>query len=349
MLALALVTLGQLGGSFGQSGDLELPRYPLQRVPESERFVRRPGARDYWSDGATKRLAGALVGGALGAALPVVLALATQPPCLGICAQSPSVILLSMLAPLTAIAGATAAWALLGGELSPGIAVAGAIGGSALGALLLFGSLLLAAPATLPRPNWPGVVGASAVAVGVMALALEARHEALEEAPFLVVPAGRFVATTLSMLATVGLGALLSIGLGAATYSSALAIGVGIVTASLAPLVPLAVHRSLGGRGTGGWAYLGWLASLAIGGAAFTGVLMSALAGGFGPLRDARTDAAIIFAGAAGTLAAVFGVPLFLEFSHGAELLERSEEAGRPRLSLAPVPGGAMGALSLSF
>ncbi|MBL8921309.1 MAG: hypothetical protein JNJ54_20790 [Myxococcaceae bacterium] len=345
-LALALVTLGHPGGTVGEAGDLELPRYPLQRVPEPERFVRRAGAHDFWSDGAVARFTGALVGGAIGAALPV-LVMATQ-SCVGFCSPAPSLVL-GLLASITSIAGATAGWALLGGELSPGAAVGGAIGGLALGTLLLFVSLALAPPSDPLRPAWPVVLAASAVAVGVTVLALEARHEALEEAPFLSVRTGRFVATTLSMLGTLSVGALLSIGLGALTYSSALALGLGVVTASLAPLVPLAVHRGLGGRGTAGWAWLGWLASLAIAGAAGAGAVAGAFAGAFGPFRDPRADATVLFAGAAGVFATVFGVPLFLEVSHGAALLERSEEAGRPRLSLAPVPGGAMGALALTF
>jgi hypothetical protein len=351
MLALALVALGQFGGSAQASGDLELPRHPLVQVPEPERFVRRPLARTFWSEGATKRFVGALAGGAVGAALPVALALAAQPRCAALCPATPVAVAVgTMLAPVLAVAGASAMFALLGGTLSPGVAVAGSLGGLALGALFLFASAavspLVLAPAT---PTWPAAVVASGLVLSAMALALEARHEALEEAPFLQVSPGRFAATTLTMAATLGLGSLLSLGLGALAFSAPLGLGVGTVSLALAPLVPLAVHRALGGRAGAGWAYLGLVASLGVAGAAFLGGFIGGLAGGFGPRRDVRLDAAVVFSASAGALGLVFGVPLFLEFGHGLELLERSEEAGRPRLSVAPVPGGAVGGLALSF
>jgi hypothetical protein len=344
MVVFALVALGQLGGGLEEWKDFE-PQYKLVRVPEPERFVRRPGARNYWSDGATTRFVGALAGGAIGATLPIVLGLAIQPRCSTPCAMSPVVAVLGLLAPLTSITGATAAWALLGGEISPGAAVAGAIAGLATGSLFLLGTATL-------RPTqpsaWPFVVVASGVAVSAVALALEARHEALEEAPFVAAPVGRFIATSLTMLGMLGLGALLSFGLGTLAGSPALAIGLGFVSLGLAPLIPMAVHQGMGGRGTAMWSYLGWLVSLGVGAAAGLATVLAVSAGAF-RLGDARLDTTLIMAASTAGLAAVFGVPLFLELSNGRELLERSDVAGQPRLSLAPIQGGAMGTLALSF
>lgn len=347
MVALALiVALGQ----FGEPGDLELPRYKLVRVPEPERFVRRANVRDFWSEGAAKRFVGALAGGVVGAAVPLAIGLAIPPLCPVGCGSSPVVAALGMVAALTAVAGATTAWALLGGALSPGAAVAGAVGGLTLGTLFLIATLLIS-PATpgSKAPAWPAAVAASGLATSLVALSLEARHEALEEAPFVAVPVWRFVATALSTVLTAGLGALLSIGLGAITFSAAPAISLGSLALALAPLVPYAVHRGLGGRATVGWSYVGWLASLGVAGVAALGVSASILLGGFTTLRDARADTALVFSGAAGVLAIALGTPLFLEYAHGQELLDRSEVAGQPRLSLAPVRGGAVGTLALTF
>lgn len=344
MVVLALVALGQLAGSPEEPRDFE-PRYKMVRVPEPERFVRRPGAQNYWSDGATTRFVGALTGGAIGAALPIVIGLATQPRCSPPCSVSVGVVVLGLLASLTSIAGATTGWALFGGEVSPGAAVAGAIAGLVAASLFLLGAFPI-----LPSPPlaWPFVVVASGIALSGVTLALQARHEALEEAPFISVPVGRFVATSFTMLGTLGLGALLSFGLGALANSSALAIGLGIASVGLAPLVPLAVHQAMGGRGTAGWSYLGWLISLGVGGVAGLATVFANIAGAF-RLGDARLDTGLIMVGSTAALAAVFGVPLFLELSNGRELLERSDVAGQPRLSLAPIPGGAVGGLAVTF
>ena len=99
---------------------------------------------------------------------------------------------------------------------------------------------------------------------------------------------------------------------------------------------------------TAGWSYLGWLVSLGVGGVAGLATAFAIIAGAF-RLGDARLDTGLIMVGSTAALAAVFGVPLFLELSNGRELLERSDVAGQPRLSLAPIPGGAVGTLAVTF
>lgn len=318
------------------------PRQPAFRRPESTEPER-------WATGATKRFVGAFLGGAVGAALPLIPgALATN----GCAALAPCPgwsVVAGVAAPLLSVLGASLGYSLMGGEPSVGAALAGLIGGLAAAAALQVLDLALSGQPT-SRPRWPAIVAASGLAVSLSVLAMESRSEALESAPFLVSPASRIVLTALSLVGTLGIEALL-IGLSATGFAGGILATV-IVVASLGvtPLVPIAVHRALGGRGSFGAGYLGWVASLAVSGIAIAGVAATSSS-------LFRADPALISVFAisitGGSLAAALGVPLFLEWSHGEALLEDAETAPavKAQLSVAPVAGPTGltgGALALS-
>ena len=319
-------------------------------APAKERFVRTPPAEpERWSAGATKRFVGALLGGAVGAALPLVAgALATTacPPA----APCPGWGLVGgIAAPFLAVLGASLGTAVMGGEPSVGAALAGMIGGLALAAVLLLGDALLSfAPGTAPR--WPIVVGASAAAVGLSVLAMESRNDALERAPFIAAPSSRLVLTSLALLGTLAVEALV-FGLAISRLLGNGGVAAVLLVAALgtAPLVPIAVHRALGGRGSFGAGYLGWAASLAVTAIALVGAT-GTQASVF--TSDPRLIGLFAISVVGGGLAAILGVPLFLEWSHGNALLEASNRpAVKAQLSVAPVAGPtglSGGALALS-
>ena len=237
---------------------------------------------------------------------------------------------------------------------SVGAAAAGIIGGLALAAVILFADLALSfSPGTAPR--WPIVAGASAAAVGLSVLAMESRHEALEKAPFLVAPAVRVAATSLALLGTLAVETLVVFGLASGGRISSAGAGIAVTVLVVAglgatPLVPIAVHHALGGRGSFGAGYLGWAASVAIGGIALLGFSVTQ----FSPsTNDPRLIGLLSISLASGALALALGVPLFLEWSHGNTLIEESEKAPavKAQLSVAPVAGPTGltgGALALS-
>ncbi len=304
-----------------------------------------------WSNGATKRFVGALLGGALGAALPLIPgALATNgcptmAPCPG------WALVAGVAAPLFSVVGASLGYSLTGGEPSVGAALAGMIGGLAAAAVLLVFDLANSTEPT-SRPRWPAIVAASGLAVSLSVLAMESRSDALDRAPFIVSPASRIALTALALVGTLGLEALV-FGLAASTFSSAggiLASVIGVASLGFTPFLPILVHRGLGGRGSFGAGYLGWLASLGVAGIAAAGIAA-------GPSSLFRTDPVLLSVFAisitGGALAAVLGVPLFLEWSHGNALIEDAENAPavKAQLSLAPVAGPTGltgGALALS-
>lgn len=317
---------------------------PLQsqvRAPESTQ-------PEHWPDGATKRFVGALVGGAVGAALPLVTGgLATN--------GCPSMVVCpgwafagGLAAPVLAVVGSSIGYALMGGEPSVGVALAGMLGGlGAAAAVLFFDAFISGIPNS--RPGWPSLFVASGLAVSFSVLAMVARSEAVERLPFIASPMRRVVLTALSLVGTLGLEALL-IGLAATSGSSLLTAVLVLGALGASPLIPVAVHRALGGRGSFGAAYLGWAASLGVAGIGFLGILAT---GSSLFTLDPRFIGLSAISITGGVLAAALGVPLFLEWSHGNALIEESEKAlaVKAQLSVAPVAGPTGltgGALALS-
>ncbi|MDP1922525.1 MAG: hypothetical protein Q8L14_40160 [Myxococcales bacterium] len=352
---LVVVVLGQSSPMGGRApGRLTVNEQPAPTPPPAsdddwagtrpgskplQREVRRPASTEpeRWSAGATKRFVGALLGGAIGAALPLTPgALATNGcPTLAPCPGWGLVA--GIAAPLLSVLGASLGYSLMGGEPSVGAALAGLIGGLAAAAAL---SLLDLALSTQPtsRPRWPAIVAASGLALSFSVLAMEARSDALDRAPFIASPASRIVLTALALVGTLGIEALV-VGLLASTFGGGVLAAV-IVVASLGltPLVPIAVHRALDGKGSFGAGYLGWAASLAVAGIAVVGIAAtsSSLFSG-----DPALISILAISITCGSLAAALGVPLFLEWSHGNALIEESENAPavKAQLSFAPVVG----------
>lgn len=359
MVALLLVVVLGQSSSMGASapGRLTVNEQPMpaarsQTVVDDAWAGTRPAAKDAeaperWSVGATKRFVGALLGGAIGAALPLIPgALATNGcPALAPCPGWSLVA--GVTAPLLSVVGASLGYSLMGGEPSVGAALAGMIGGLAAAAALQLLDLVLSSQPT-SRPRWPAIVAASGLAVSLSVLAMESRSDALEGAPFIASPASRVVLTALSLVGILGIESL-TVGL-LATASGGGVLAAVIVVASLGvtPLVPIAVHRALGGKGSFGAGYLGWAASLAVAGIAVGGIVAGA-SSLFRPDPALISVFAISITG--GSLAAALGVPLFLEWSHGNTLLEEAENAPavKAQLSVVPVSGGAMAGLSGTF
>jgi MFS family permease len=341
---LALVVALGVTGAWGDV-DEDAPR-PKQAEERVERARSSPERKEQWSPGATKRFAGALLGGAVGAVVPALVGLAARPVCT-FCGTPPLAVAMFLMTPVLAAVGTLVGWSLLGGSASVGAAAAGALAGM-VAALVL----LIVPAATFQRDvaeaQFPFIVGVTGLAVALETLALEAREAAVEETPALATPTGRFLATSLTMLGTLVVGTALVVGITAASRSAAVAVPATLVTLALAPLAPWAMHQALDGRGSVGFAYLGMLASAAlVTGSVLAGALTS-IGGAFGPRRDARLDAGLVLAFSAGGLAGVFGVPLLLEYSHGREVLERAQKL-KATLSVAPVPGGVMAGVALQF
>jgi hypothetical protein len=84
------------------------------------------------------------------------------------------------------VVGATLGFTLMGGRMSAGAAIGGMIGGLAAGLALLFFHRIIVTDSN--QPQWGAVIAAGALAVAIEAIALESRHDALEEAPFIDVP-----------------------------------------------------------------------------------------------------------------------------------------------------------------
>lgn len=314
------------------------PEQPAFRPPESTEPER-------WSAGATKRFVGALLGGAVGAALPLVTGgLATN----GCASTSPCpgwAFVGGLAAPVLAVVGASLGYALMGGEPSVGAALAGMMGGlAAAAAILAFEAIISLQPTS--RPGWPIVVAASSLAASLSVLAMVARSEALERVPFIASPASRVVLTALSLVGTLGLETLL-LAFAASTGSVFLTPVLILAALGTTPLIPAAVHRALGGRGSFGAAYLGWAASLGVAGLGILGIIATSasLFGG-----DPRFIGLLTVSITGGSLAAALGVPLFLEWSHANTLLEESRgPAVKAQLSIVPLSGGAMAGLSGTF
>lgn len=312
-----------------------------------------------WSEGATGRFVGAFLGGAFGLALPALVAGLASPPC-GIgtfgCFISFGAGLSSSLAPPLSVLGATLGYTLAGGKPSAGAAAAGLLGGVTLSLmLLLFHKVSVGDGSEQP---WGVVIGSGLVAVALEALALESRFEALEEAPFLDVPAGRLALESLGLFGTVlGLtlvSALVGLlGFPVGTYLAPVLV---FASAGVAPLVPWAIHRAMGGEGSLASAYLGWLGSLAVAAGGIGLAVLAAVSSGPGLTGvDPRTLAMVGGGIGLAGIAAVLGTPLALEWSHGNTRLERSKLAPvKAQLSVAPAVsergvGGGVLALTGAF
>lgn len=296
-----------------------------------------------WAEGATQRLIGAFLGGAIGVALPSVVAGLATTPCVFGCSISFGSGLAASLAPALSVVGATVGFGLAGGRASVGAASAGLLGGMALSLVLLFFHRI-AVPETSEVP-WGVVIGAAAIAVALEAIALESRNDALDEAPFLEVPAARLAFSSLGLFATVAGVTVLATLVGVLGYPAGLIFGplIGLVGAGVAPLVPWAVHRSMGGEGSLGAAYLGWLGSLAIA-AGGVGVMVLAMNLSFLPGQTIADPRNVMMLGAGvgmAAIAAVLGTPLALEWSHGDRRIDRSKLAPsvKAQLSLSPIVG----------
>lgn len=321
---------------------------PATKPPE--RALRTPESTEpeRWAAGATKRFVGALVGGAVGAALLLVPGALATNGCAPLAPCPGWSLVAGITAPLLSVVGASLGSSLMGGEPSVGAALAGMIGGLAAAAALAVLDLALSGQPT-SRPRWPALVAASGLAVSLSVLAMESRSEALESTPFIASPGSRVVLTSLALVGTLGVEALL-VGLSAGGIGGGvLATVLGLASLGVTPLVPIAVHRALGGNGSFGAGYLGWAASLAVAGIAIAGIAATS-SSLFRPDPALISILAVSITG--GSLAAAVGVPLFLEWSHGNTLIEESREpAVKAQLSIAPVAGPtglSGGALALS-
>jgi MFS family permease len=297
-----------------------------------------------WAEGATKRFVGAFVGGLVGMAIPA-LGVATTPSCTVF-----GCVLAAGLAPAVSVVGATLGFSLMGGRMSAGAAIGGMIGGLAAGlGLLLFQRIIVT---DSNQSQWGAVIAAGAIAVAIEAIALESRHDALEEAPFIDVPTSRLAFTSLGLLGTLAGIGLLSTGIALLGFPTGTTVApiFAVLGMAAAPLVPWAIHRSNGGEGTLGAAYGGWLASLAVAGA---GILVAVLSS-FGSItmgNDPRTAAMLGGGISLAVIAGVFGTPLMLEWSHGNARRERAKVPPRVKAQLTMSPlagpqglnGGAVG------
>jgi hypothetical protein len=300
-----------------------------------------------WHPGATKRLAGALLGGAVGmAVLPVLAFAAASGPCPSgaFCFVNFGTLVALIGAPLLSVVGATLGFALAGGPVSVGAALAGLMGGLGAGlALLLVHRLVDARMGGAPSGLLP--VSAGIIVVGLQALALTGRGEVVDDTPALATPVKRLLFETLGNLGGLVLeGALVALTFLALRTDPALGAALAIGGLALAPLLPWWIHTSLGGRGSLAASYLGWAASLAIG-AACIGLIAFSIGTGAAEPRNAT-----MLAGASvlGVLAITLGTPLFLEWSHGDSVLSPGPGTSRieAQVALAPVagPSGLSGA-----
>ncbi|MBL8935521.1 MAG: hypothetical protein JNM69_13275 [Archangium sp.] len=305
-----------------------------------ERFVITPPTG--WAEGATKRFVGAFVGGLVGLAVPSMLGAVTAPRCTGFgCGVAFGAVLSAGLAPVVSVVGATLGFTLMGGRASAGAAVGGLMGGLATGLLLLFFHRLSVTDSN--QSQWGAVIGAGALVAALQAIALESRHDALEEAPFIEVPASRLAFSSLGLLGTIAGVTLLAAGIALLGYPTGTSIApfLVVIGAAAAPLVPWAIHRNMGGEGSLGSAYVGWLASLGIGGAGvLVAVLGAALASGAAGI-DQRNTAIVGCGIGLAAIAAAIGTPLMLEWSHGNARRERATVAPglKAQLTMGPLTG----------
>jgi hypothetical protein len=301
------------------------------------------------------RFMGAFLGGAVGLGVPLLLLPLADAPCALVSGAfsfcpTPVHFLVGTLSLIGAIAGAAGGFALAGGEVSGGAVVAGTFVGLFLALAVAAVAVVVAQAQQFPSTGLglPVIVAGAGLVVGSQALAMLLRDDAREGRPWLSSSAGRMALTSVAFLAAAGVGALLTVLLGAATQSAVVAIGAGVVFGSLVPLAAWGTHRALDGKGSVGVAYLATLATAALG---FLGAGLFAITNGSflvsdgGRIRGAATTAVVI----GGVLLGTLGVPLILEASHGGALIEEREPKVALSLGGAPVAGGAMGVVTGRF
>jgi hypothetical protein len=299
------------------------------------------------------RFVGAFVGGAVGLGVPLLLLPLADAPCALVSGAfsfcpTPVHFLVGTLSLIGAIAGAAGGFAVAGGEVSGGAVVAGTFVGLFLALAVAAVAVAVSQPFGGMGLGLPVVVAGAGLVVGSQALAMLLRDDAREGRPWLSSSGGRIALTSLTFLGTVGVGALLTALLGAATQSGVVAIGAGVIFGSLVPLAVWGTHRALDGKGSIGIAYLATLATAALGflGAGFFAITNgSFLVSDGGRIRGAATTAVVV----GGVLLATLGVPLILEASHGGALIEEREPKVALSLGGAPVAGGAMGVVTGRF
>jgi hypothetical protein len=299
-----------------------------------------------WHPGATKRLAGAFLGGAVGMALLPALAFAAgSGPCPGgaFCTLDFGSFISLLGAPVVSVVGATLGFALAGGPVSVGSALAGLMGGLGAGLALLLVHRL--ADPGMGRATAVLPLSAAIIVVGLQALALTGRAEAVDDTPALATPLKRFVFSTLGQLSGLVLeGVLVALTFLALRTDPFLGIALTIGGVALAPLIPWWVHTSMGGRGSLAAGYLGWALSLAAGAACIGLIAFSINTGA----ADPRNATMLAGASVLGVLALTLGTPLFLEWSHGDTVMNPSPRPSpiEAQVALAPVagPSGLSGA-----
>ncbi len=303
---------------------LVLTASPLTEPPPSAPEPQLSSAR-------AARFVGALLGGVVGAAVPSVLfALAN-----GGCAGCTGPVLLAASMPLLSAVGATLGFSLMGGEASAGLASVGSLIGVFLSISLVLagtGAIGEAVTGTTALPTLLLLVGAGALTIGAEALLLDARDQAVRAEPAKASSVSRFAATVAaaaltSALATALVGFANAFPFPLNVVSGFAGIGLGLAM----PLIPFAVHKGQGGRGSLLSAYGGWLAMVGVGllgGAVLSQARLSQ------PLNSLTTGLAL---GAAAVFASV-AVPLTLEWSHHAADAPPVVES--VTASLAPIPGG---------
>ncbi|MDX2015789.1 MAG: hypothetical protein SFW67_36680 [Myxococcaceae bacterium] len=304
-----------------------------------------------------KRFIGALLGGVVGLAAPMLFMPLADRACVvslpggfpAFVCPTPAHVLIGIGGLVAAITGAGVGVALAGGEVPGAAMVTGTFVGLVL-ALAVAALTVAGSSGQLARGAGVALLGAGAglVVVG-QAVAMLLRDDAIEERPWLASSAGRLATTSLAFVGTLGGGLLVALLLGITStpVGFALAAGVGVLSPLLAPLAAWGAHRAMDGKGTVGVSYLSMLGVGAIG---FLGAfLIAANSLGFdeeaGRLRGGAIAAAVV----GGTLLGTLGVPLALEASHAGVLIEERGPKVNVSLGGAPVAGGAMGVVTARF
>lgn len=284
-----------------------------------------------WAEGATQRFVGAFVGGFVGMAIPVGIAAALY-RCTA-CSTTFGSVVAAGLAPFVSVAGATLGFMVMSGRQSVGAAIAGLMGGMASAlVVLLFHNVALT-----NESRWGVTIAAGALMGALQAVALESRHEALDEAPFLAAPTKRFAFSVLGQLGvTAGLGLVAGV-IGLLTVGiPSVPVIVAVLGGLVVPLVPWTIHRNLGGEGELGAAYLGWVSSLAVAAGGLLAALTTTVAVSISDGTDPRPSGLVGVGVALAVTSVVFGTPLMLEWSHGNA---RRVGAIKPQLAAGPITG----------
>jgi hypothetical protein len=345
----------------GATGETPHRGVELTLVP----IRKRPTPDDLWSEkpppvepagGLSQkralRFVGALLGGAVGLGVPLLLlpladvSCRAAPGAFSGCPTSAH-FFVGAGSLVGAMGGAAAGFAIAGGEPSTGALVAGHVGGLLL-SLLLSAVVASSGQALGDRLSIPVLVSAGALVVGGQAMALMLRDDSVEGRRWLPSSASRFALTSLTFLGTAAVSAFVVGATAALASLPAIVIG-GSIATGLSLLATWAVHRGLGGQGSFVAALLGLLGAGLVG--MLGGGLFAATMNGpaFGTVDGGRLRAGAVSALMVGSvLVGALAVPMALEVGHGIALSSAREEAGLA-LSGAPVPGGAVGVLTARF